>query len=40
VRELVQHMYRAINAKRRTLYLLNFYIKKENFKILNPSQDG
>jgi hypothetical protein len=27
-------------AKRRTLYFLNFNIKNENFKILNPSPDG
>jgi hypothetical protein len=30
----------GLGAKRRTLYFLNFYIKNENFKILNPSPDG
>jgi hypothetical protein len=30
----------GLGAKRRTLYFLNFNIKRENFKILNPSPDG
>jgi hypothetical protein len=29
-----------LGAKRRTLYVLNFNIKNECFKILNPSRDG
>jgi hypothetical protein len=30
----------GLGAKQRTLYILKFNIKNENFKILNPSPDG
>jgi hypothetical protein len=39
VGELVRTRTR-LGAKRPTLYFLNFNIKNENFKILNPSTDG
>jgi hypothetical protein len=34
------HVYTGLGAKRRTLYFLNFIIKNENFKMLNPLPDG
>jgi hypothetical protein len=30
----------GLGAKRETLYFINFNIKNESFKILNPSSDG